>query len=204
MEERHRLDALRTELAASDFLAARYLARLLVAEVADTAAADVTLVQLCPSCGKRGHGAPRAVAHSVHVSWSHSGGYVAAAVSQRRRVGVDIEPHGRIRLTPSLVNTAFPEAESGHVLGAVDPDHEFLRLWTVKEAMMKLGSVKLIPFLPSMVSTTVNELASKLDVGAWWCGGTDESVIALAVADGPSITLPPFGGRRGGLRQARC
>lgn len=89
-DERARLAALRRREDQDDFVAARVLVRtLLVAESAVPLRA-VRIRQECARCGGP-HGAPQT--DGAFLSWAHSSGVVAAAVSDQP-VGIDVEPLG--------------------------------------------------------------------------------------------------------------
>ncbi len=191
--EQGRYDAFSDEAAARDFLAARLLARILLSEVGRLPEDEVSLVQTCPRCGADGHGPPRPVGIPLHVSWSHSSGYVAAAVSTQRRVGVDVERAGRTSPTPSFLATAFPSVEADQVLHAADPSAELLRLWTLKESVVKLGGD-----LTSMTRRTLAELALEVGASHWWSGEDGSFVVAVATAGLLSCCDPP------GASQARA
>ncbi|MBC9956477.1 4'-phosphopantetheinyl transferase superfamily protein [Yimella sp. cx-51] len=91
-DERARWSRLQRQTDRDDFVAARVLVRQLLvsAGVADDIAA-IALAQKCAQCGGP-HGRPSVVGHpEVFISWAHSNGRVAAAVSDRP-LGIDIEP----------------------------------------------------------------------------------------------------------------
>ena len=71
---------------------------------------------------------------AVHFNISHSGGYIAVAVSDHP-VGIDVET----KSDPDLKVTArfYSEAEQAAVRAAEDPQKAFRRLWTRKEAYVK-------------------------------------------------------------------
>ena len=71
---------------------------------------------------------------AVHFNISHSGGYIAVAVSDHP-VGIDVET----KSDPDLKVTArfYSEAEQVAVRAAEDPQKAFRRLWTRKEAYVK-------------------------------------------------------------------
>jgi phosphopantetheinyl transferase len=137
------------------------------------------LRQTCPRCGAEGHGPPRVVDLPVSVSWSHSSGQVAVAASSSHRVGLDVEVVGRIALTPELLQTALAPAEVDHVTAAADPQGEFLRLWTQKEALVKLGSD-----LDAMVALPLADLAARVGALEWRSASVGPVVLGIAVAQG--------------------
>src|SRR5260370_406891 len=84
---------------------------------------------------------------SLQVSLSHSGELAALAVSDGRRVGVDIQ-----RLTAGADVTRmserfYPPAEARFVRAATDPADQvsrFIRLWTRKEDRAKVAGGRLL------------------------------------------------------------
>ena len=65
---------------------------------------------------------------------SHCNEAVAVAVSDRE-VGIDVE--GRRKFSDSLLQRAFNEEEQAAVHSSDDPEKEFARIWTRKEAWFK-------------------------------------------------------------------
>ncbi len=158
--ERGRAAALRTREGVEDFVAAHLLAReavarllaglpktdLLAAPTNDALAglpARVVLEQRCEECGGP-HGRPYVVGRpEVSVSWSHSHGHVAAAASYRP-VGIDLEStSARRELTTRLLARTATPAEAAEI----GTDREaFLRMWVIKEALVKVGVISLDAF----------------------------------------------------------
>jgi 4'-phosphopantetheinyl transferase len=139
--ERARADAFRMAGDREAYVAAHVLVRLCAAEALGATAGELTIVQRCDSCGGP-HGRPSVVeAPDLSVSWSHTAGGVAA-VAGAGPVGVDIEGlHGRDfellrRKTLTAGELRWAEAQR-------DPDAAFLRLWTRKEALIKVGKLSL-------------------------------------------------------------
>lgn len=73
----------------------------------------------------------------VHFNISHSGPTVVAAFSVSP-VGIDIESRGRCRDFVGIAKRFFHPAEAAALAQSRDEAH-FLRLWTGKEAMLKLS-----------------------------------------------------------------
>jgi 4'-phosphopantetheinyl transferase len=139
--ERERADVFRLPADREAFVAAHVLVRLCAAEALGADPGGLTVVQRCDSCGGP-HGKPSLVeAPELSVSWSHTHGGVAAAAGGGP-IGVDIEGlRGRdfalLRkktLTPAELRWAGEEP---------DQDAAFLRLWTRKEALIKVGRLSL-------------------------------------------------------------
>ena len=86
----------------------------------------------------------------AQMSLSHSGELAALAVTGTRRIGVDIQrlPTG---IDVSRMSTRFyPPAETQYVLAATGPGEQaarFTRLWTRKEACVKVTGGRLVPGL---------------------------------------------------------
>ena len=125
-----------------DFRAAHHLVRQVAADRLGADPAALDLRQRCDSCGGP-HGRPRVLLDGapapVHVSLSHSHGWVAAAASGNP-VGVDIEAR---LLSPEALRTTAPRVctpgEWATVRACADPPARFARLWVVKESLVKLG-----------------------------------------------------------------
>lgn len=134
-EERRRAMSIRTARNREDFVAAHLLVRLCAGRYAATDPRGLTLQQRCSRCGGH-HGAPYILEMSnVSVSIAHSPGYVAVAVGEGA-IGVDTERLSRGRRVTMSVLTS---AEAAYVRGSPDPYREYLRLWTLKEALIKAG-----------------------------------------------------------------
>jgi 4'-phosphopantetheinyl transferase len=124
--ERYRNPADRHRFTVGAVVLRRAVARHL--SIADPAAVHVD--RTCPDCG-RPHGRPRIDRAGVHVSVSHSGHRVAVAVTAAGDVGVDVE---QVRAGyEELLEAACAPEERPQVADA----HDFARLWTRKEAVLK-------------------------------------------------------------------
>lgn len=74
----------------------------------------------------------------LDAALSHSGGWIATAVSHSGRVGIDVQ--GVHDIAPSLARRCLSHAELdwlGRAAGAAVRNHRFSRLWTAKEAYLK-------------------------------------------------------------------
>jgi 4'-phosphopantetheinyl transferase len=72
---------------------------------------------------------------AIDVSLTHTAGAVAVAVVEEARVGLDMErqrPVARERL-----RQVFSDEEWATIAASADPDTAVLRLWTLKEALLK-------------------------------------------------------------------
>jgi len=82
------------------------------------------------------HGKPQLTGHpGVFFNMSHCKDAVVCAVSNRP-VGVDVESIGRYK--ESLVGYTMNDEECSRIMGSGHPEVEFIRLWTMKEALLKL------------------------------------------------------------------
>jgi 4'-phosphopantetheinyl transferase len=72
----------------------------------------------------------------IHFNVSHSGEVVAIALAANE-VGVDIEAKHRIPEIAAIAARFFSKDEAERVRVATDATDEFLRIWTMKEAVVK-------------------------------------------------------------------
>lgn len=70
------------------------------------------------------------------VSISHCRAAVAVAVSDGVAIGIDIE--SRRRVSQGLIEKVCTAEEQEAIRSAADPEMEFLRFWTRKEAVLKM------------------------------------------------------------------
>ena len=82
------------------------------------------------------NGKPHFANAAIHFNLSHSGGTVVAAFAGSA-VGIDIESRGRCRDFIGIAKRFFHPSEAAAISGSND-ENQFLRLWTGKEAMLKL------------------------------------------------------------------
>ena len=83
------------------------------------------------------HGKPSIIGHSdIHFNFSHCREAVACAISEQP-IGVDVESVREYK--DSLVRYTMNDQEVQQILQAERPDMEFTRLWTMKEAKLKLS-----------------------------------------------------------------
>ena len=89
-----------------------------------------------PQLGYHDGGKPFLVEYpDIHFNLSHCRDAAICAISNRP-VGVDIE--SKRRISESLIRYAMNDAEQQQIYAAKEPLWEFLRLWTMKEALAKL------------------------------------------------------------------
>lgn len=96
----------------------------------------------------------------VHFSLSHCKGAVACVVSTKP-CGIDIEHIDR-NISDSLIRYTMNEAEIAQISQAQDREVEFFRLWTTKEAVLKLEGTGIrdnmkdvLPHCPYTIQTRV-------------------------------------------------
>ena len=83
------------------------------------------------------HGKPSIVGHpEIHFNLSHCRQAAVCAVSNRP-VGIDVESIGRYK--DSLAEYTMNASELRQIQEAACPEEEFIRLWTMKEAVLKLS-----------------------------------------------------------------
>jgi 4'-phosphopantetheinyl transferase len=100
------------------------------------------------------HGKPFIVGHpEIHFSLSHCREAVACAVSDRP-IGVDVESVQR--KWESLAQYCMNDDELRQIEQAERPDVAFIRLWTMKEARLKLTGEGI-----------TNDMKTALDGGSW-------------------------------------
>ncbi|MFT4286062.1 4'-phosphopantetheinyl transferase family protein [Nocardioides sp.] len=138
--ERARHDRLRLPADRAAYLAAHVLVRAAAAELLGADPAELVLEQRCPDCERTDHGRPAIAGTGLHVSLSHTRGWVAAAAAERP-VGIDVE---RIRpVSPGVVARMLTESEQEWLWRQPDADRAFTRLWVRKEALVKAGAGRL-------------------------------------------------------------
>jgi len=102
------------------------------------------------------------------ISLSHSGGWVAVAVSGAGAIGIDIEVHRPRRNFTGIAAAAFGPEERRRA--RLDGAAGFYRIWTLKEAMAKASGVG------------IGEVADRTDRAA---GGPTEGVWLANVGPTP-------------------
>ena len=98
------------------------------------------------------HGKPSIVGHpEIFFNLSHCKEAVICAVSDLP-VGVDVE--GIREYKESLVNYTMNDGEMAQIHSAEDPAAAFIRLWTMKEATMKLIGTGISNDMKTVIDTT--------------------------------------------------
>lgn len=96
------------------------------------------------------HGAPY-LEHGPYFSISHSRQGIAVAVSDKP-IGIDIE--GLRHVDDGLVRKAMSEKEQEQINSSTVPEREFIRLWTRKEAYVKMLGTGIISDMHAILSNT--------------------------------------------------
>lgn len=86
--------------------------------------------------GKHGKPFLHAPHSTLHFSLSHCREAVACIIDERP-CGIDIESTDR-KVSDSLIRYSMNEEEQAEIAHSIDKSHTFLRLWTQKEAVLKL------------------------------------------------------------------
>ncbi|WP_435972812.1 4'-phosphopantetheinyl transferase family protein [Streptomyces sp. Qhu_M48] len=137
--ERRRLSGIRLPSRRDDVVASRLLVRLCAALYTGLPPAGAAPAQLCPDCGRDGHGRPYLPGRpGVGVSLSHADGLVAAAVGPGA-IGVDVEPSTRRPGPLRVLRRLLPETALAEATAQPDPGRALLRLWVRREALLKAG-----------------------------------------------------------------
>lgn len=115
-----------------------------------------------PVFGYGEHGKPFIVGHpDIHFNFSHCREAVICVVSNRP-VGVDVESIREYR--DSLVRYTMNDQEVQQIERAERPDVEFIRLWTMKEAVLKLSGRGIVDDLKHVLTDTkTSELTTVVD-----------------------------------------
>ena len=96
------------------------------------------------------HGKPSIVGHpEIHFNLSHCKEAAICAVSNKP-IGVDIESSQELK--DSLVNYTMNDDEKAEIAGSHNPAATFIRLWTMKEAVLKLSGHGLTDNLKPVLS----------------------------------------------------
>jgi 4'-phosphopantetheinyl transferase len=119
------------------------------------------------------------------ISLSHSGGWVAVAVSDVGPVGIDVEVHRPRRNFDRIAAAAFGPEEQ--CLVAADGAPGFYRIWTLKEAMAKASGTGLaeVADRTDRAACGPKEGAWRANVGTtpWWLAhATPVPSVSLALA----------------------
>lgn len=147
-------------------------------------------------------------AQGLEISVSHSGSLVVAAAARGVAVGVDAESAQRRRFDPySLVRRGFAESEVAafQAVPAEQAAQEFVRYWTVKEAVGKALGYGIFPALQGVVVELSDSgprlvaVAEGPDAGVWTVhqlqapGGSETVAVALPAPQVPLRAVHQLG-----------
>jgi 4'-phosphopantetheinyl transferase len=188
--ERQRADALLEAADRGRFVAAHGAARVLIGR-----RLGAPPVQLRWRYGP--HGKPELAGPwtGVQVSLSHSGEFAAVALTGARRVGIDVQRLLAGVDVTGMAERFYPPADARFVAtgrGAADQARRFTRLWTRKEACVKVGGGRLIPGLrlpvcgPDQIGPDEG-VAGQTVAGQ---GVTGQGVTGQVLGPGPAGTPP--------------
>ncbi len=104
------------------------------------------------------YGKPRIVGHpEIHFNMSHCQAAALCVISDQP-VGVDVESIREYK--ESLVRYTMNDAEVQQIEQAARPDLEFIKLWTQKEAVLKLKGSGIIDDMKHVLETITSELTT--------------------------------------------
>ena len=99
----------------------------------------------------------------IHFNISHCNEAVAIAVSDKE-VGIDVE--GRRKFSETLLQRSFDEKEQASVLRSNDPESEFARIWTRKEAWFKWTGTGIL--MDHLKTTETEAQAANCNITTTW------------------------------------
>jgi 4'-phosphopantetheinyl transferase len=180
-----------------DFVAAHILVRLCASRLVGGPPSSFRIHQRCDVCGGP-HGRPRVTDRpAIHLSLSHTRGFVAAAAAVQP-IGVDVE-RGDRAVSSRVERLLLTPLERVAVSRAANPDGAVLRMWLRKESLIKLGEATLDTMRQVDLSMLpLTEPRSGVIYSSWrnrWIAdwaGTAESGGPIATA--MSVARPQFMG----------
>lgn len=156
-------------LRASDrdrFILGAIMAKAMIARATGVAFDDIRLDRTCRHCGLP-HGRPALLAPDVDLDFSvtHSGEVVAVALSVTGRVGIDVEHVNRRQPSEDAMSLVLADQEQlafSQVVAKNRP-HAFLRVWTRKEALVKLMGIGVAVNLKEVIVSGPEDPAQLVD-----------------------------------------
>jgi 4'-phosphopantetheinyl transferase len=136
--ELERAERFKVAHAKDTFITSRAAQRLILARYLGRPPADIKIARDCQYCGAD-HGRPYLADSPLDFSVSHTKGLLLVAVVATGKVGVDIEAISD-RAVDDLADRVFSPAEQHQFLLVDRPQRpaHFMRIWTRKEAAVKL------------------------------------------------------------------
>jgi 4'-phosphopantetheinyl transferase len=189
--DREMAGRLRTDVLRRRFLGRRAAARHVVGRRLGLAPSELKIVRRCGRCGSSDHGRPSVLDAPFDFSVSASSGTAVIAVADHR-IGVDIEivpPAGSAAtIIPGRALTAG-ESDLLRPLSPMEQERMFLRMWAIKEAVLKAegSGLSVEPNLVDTSAVVTNSLGEVALAGRSWSARTitpprDDVVVALAGA----------------------
>ncbi|MGA8117947.1 MAG: 4'-phosphopantetheinyl transferase superfamily protein [Actinocatenispora sp.] len=164
--ERTRSGEFRSEPARELFIASRALQRALGSRYLGRPPEKIEVARQCQLCDDPHHGRPFLVdADGLEYSVSHSGTLVVIAYSRDCRVGLDTEQVDRRLDVATMKDRVLAPEEAREVTGSdAQRRAAFLRLWTRKEAVLKLtGHGLSVPLADVVVNADEAHVAPRPD-----------------------------------------
>lgn len=127
------------------FVTSRAAQRLIGAHYLGVAPREVMISRTCIHCGGA-HGRPKYIGSTLDYSVSHTIDLVIVAVVEGGSVGVDMESTRTARNTAGFAHMVLTSSERGYLatVPANELTHAFLKLWSRKEAVVKLSGYGLL------------------------------------------------------------
>jgi len=107
------------------------------------------------------HGKPAIIGHpDIHFNLSHCREAVLCVVSDHP-VGCDVESISRYK--ESLARYTMNDEEMQQITASAHPDQEFIRLWTMKEAVLKLAGTGITDNMRTVLAESVGQIETVIN-----------------------------------------
>jgi 4'-phosphopantetheinyl transferase len=164
--DREMAGRLRTDVLRRRFLGRRAATRHVLGDRLGLAPSELKIVRRCLRCGSSDHGRPSVIGAPCDFSVTASGAYAVIAVADHR-VGVDIETVPAAGSPATIIPGRALTTPERDLLGPLPPleqQHMFLRMWAIKEAVLKAegSGLSVEPNLvdtSAVVTTSIGEVA---------------------------------------------
>lgn len=189
--ERTRYGNYRRDADKQRFLTGRALIRGVAAAELGRQPRDITIDSSCFDCGKP-HGKPKV--EGLEVSISHSGDWVALAVTDRAPVGVDVE-EVRDAEIDGLAGIAFSPAELATFESVPHADRKgaFFTYWSRKEAVVKATGKGMTVPMSKLTLTGHDEPPKVVASGTAEVAVATVHMVDLTPGDGYRASVAVFG-----------
>lgn len=162
LAERHRLSRYRRAIDRSRYILGTMLLRVAVADSLGGDPSQVRISRAC-ACGAE-HGRPRVEGdQQIALSLSHSANTAVVAVSSNGPVGVDLEAKAKDYDSLAAISGVLSDRELKEALSAGMSTAYLLRVWTLKEAVLKAAGVGLRVDPRHVIISGVNRLSVRVD-----------------------------------------